>query len=175
MTAKISSIFLTLFLILGLFSVVSAQTHTYEDERGDYVLELPSSSWRIVHLNGIAHARTEFINGKRSAVRLRIRRVYAAASTSDLVRRHQSSASLFLPGYITGKDQIFEGRLSGTKYSYEYVKSGILMIGVIYYLQGDDGFIYKLQFTGPQNRMWELREQMDFIAMSFRTEMVQRV
>lgn len=82
MTAKISSVFLTLFLILGLFSMASAQTRTYEDERGDYVLELPSLSWRIVHLNGIAHSRTEFINGKRSAVRLRIRRVYAAASTS---------------------------------------------------------------------------------------------
>ena len=69
------------------------------------------------------------------------------------------------------KDQSFEGRLSGTKYSYEYVKGGIPMAGLIYHLQGDDGFIYRLQFTGPQNRMWELREQMDFIAGSFQTDM----
>ena len=171
MTSKIFSIFFTLFLMLGVSSVTSANTRTYEDERGDYVLELPSSSWRVVKLNGIAHPRTEFVNGQRSAVRLRIRRVYPAASPSDLVARHQSWDSLFLRGYMIGKDQPFEGRLSGAKYSYEYVKSGIPMAGLIYYLQGDDGFIYRLQFTGPNNRMWQLREQMDFIARSFRTEM----
>ena len=170
MTAKISSIFLISFLILGLFSVAGAKTRTYEDERGGYVLNLPSSSWRVVQLNGIAHPRAEFVNGKRSAVLLRIRRVYPAVSPSDLVARHQSWDSLFLSGYIIVKDQPFEGRLSGTKYSYEYVKGGIPMAGLIYYLQGDNGFIYSLQFAGPQNRMWQLREQMDFIARSFQTE-----
>ena len=170
MTAKISSIFLTSFLILGLFSVAGAKTRTYEDERGGYVLELPSSSWRVVQLNGIAHPRTEFVNGKRSPVLLRIRKVYPPTSPSDLVARHQSWDSLFLKGYMIEKDQPFEGRLSGNKYLYEYVKGGIPMAGLIYYLQGDDGFIYRLQFTGPQNRMWQLREQMDFIAWSLRTK-----
>ena len=42
MTAKLFSIFLTLFLILGVFSDTSANTRTYEDERGAYVFELPS-------------------------------------------------------------------------------------------------------------------------------------
>ena len=171
MTAKISSIFLTLFLTLGFFSVASAKTRTYEHEKGDYVLELPSSSWRVVKLNGIADSRTQFVNGERSGVLLRIRRVYPAASPSDLVHRQQSWDSLFLSGYIIVKDQPFEGRLSGIKYSYEYVKGGIPMAGLVYYLQADDGFIYRLQFNGPQKRMWELREQMDFIAASFRTEM----
>ena len=171
MTAKLFSIFLTLFLILGLFSATSANTRTYEDERGAYVLELPSSSWRVVKLNGIARPRTEFVNGKRSPVLLRIRRVYSGASPSDIVARHQSWDSLFLSGYIIVKDEPFEGRLSGTQYSYEYVKGGIPMAGLVYYLQADDGFIYRLQFTGPQNRMWELREQMDYIAGSFRTGM----
>ena len=170
MTSRIFSIFLTPFLILGLFSFVSAKTRTYKDERGNYLLELPSSSWRIVKVNGIAHPRTEFVNGKRSAVVLRIRRVYPVASPSDLVRNEQSRHSLFLAGYIIRKDQPFEGRVGGTQYSYEYVKGGIPMAGLIYYLQGDDGFIYSLQFTGPLNRMWELREQIDFIAQSFRTD-----
>ena len=66
MTAKLFSIFLTLFLILGLFSATSANTRTYEDERGDYALELPSPKWRVVKLNGITHSRTEFINGNRA-------------------------------------------------------------------------------------------------------------
>jgi hypothetical protein len=171
MTSRLFIFFLTLFLILGLFSATSANTRTYEDERGDYALELPSPKWRVVKVNGIAHSRTEFINGKQSAVLLRIRRVYPAASPSDLVARQQSWDSLFLSGYMIRKDQFFEGRLSGTKYSYEYVKGGIPKFGLIYHLQGDDGFIYRLQFTGPQNRMWELREQMDFIAGSFRTDM----
>ena len=171
MTSKLFIFFLSSFLVLGLFSATSANTRTYEDERGDYALELPSPKWRVVKLNGIAHSRTEFINGKQSAVLLRIRRVYPAASPLDLVARHQSWDSLFLSGFIIVNDRPFEGRLSGTQYSYEFVKGGIPMAGSIYYLQGDDGFIYRLQFTGPQNRMWELREQMDFIAGSFRTDM----
>ena len=170
MTAKLFSIFLTLFLILGLFSAAGAKTRTYEDERGGYLLELPSSSWRVVDRNGIAHPRTEFVNGKRSAVLLRIRKLYTHTSPSDLMARYQSGESLFLKGYMIGKDEPFEGRLSGTKYLYEYVKGGIPMAGLIYYLQGDDGFTYRLQFAGPRNEMWELREQMDFIAESFRTE-----
>ena len=170
MTAKLFSIFLTLFLILGLFSAAGAKTRTYEDERGGYALDLPSSSWRVVQLDGITHPRTEFVNGERSAVLLRIRKVYTHTSPSDPMARHQSGESLFLKGYMIGKDQPFEGRLSGTKYSYEYVKGGIPMAGLIYYLQGDDSFIYRLQFTGPLNSMWELREQMDSIAGSFRTE-----
>ena len=179
MTSKLFSIFLTSFLILGLFSATSAKTRTYEDERGDYALELPSPSWRVVKLNGIAHSRTEFVNGKRSPVLLRIRKVYPATSPSDMVHRHQSWHGLFLSGYIVTKDEPFEGQLSGAKYSYEYVKGGIAMAGLIYYLQGDDGFMYRLKFTGRQNRMWELREQMDFIAASFRNEdriaLIQRV
>ena len=171
MTAKIFNIFLISLLILGLFSVASAKTRTYQHERGDYVLELPSASWRVVELNTIAHSRTEFVNGNQSRVLLRIRRVYAAALPSHLVRGQQSWDSLFLSGYMMRKDQPFEGRLSGAKYSYEYVKGGIPMAGLIYYLEAEDGFIYRLQFTGPQHRMWELREQMDFIAGSFRTEM----
>lgn len=170
MTAKLFSVFLTSLLILGLFSAAGAKTRTYEDERGDYTLDLPSSSWRVVQLDGITHPRTEFVNGERSAVLLRIRKVYTHPSPSDLMARHESGESLFLKGYMIGKDRLFEGRLSGTKYSYEYVKGGIPMAGRIYYLQGDDSFIYRLQFTGPLNRMWELREQMDSIAESFRTE-----
>ena len=153
MTAKIFSIFLASFLMLGLVSVTSGKTRTYENERGDY-----------------AHTRTEFVNGKRSPVLLRIRKVYPATSPSDLVQRQQSSDDLFLPGYMIVKDQPFEGRLSGAKYSYEYVKGGIAMAGRIYYLQATDGFIYRIQFSGPRNRMWELREQMEFIARSFRSQ-----
>ena len=171
MTAKLFSSLLTLVLILGVFSVTNAGTRSYEHERGDYTLELPSSSWRIVQLHGIAHPRTEFVNGKQSVVRLRIRRVYTTASSAELAGRHQNWDSLFLSGYIIGKEQPFAGRLSGTKYLYEHVKGGTPMVGLIYYLQADDGFIYRIQFSGPQDRMWELREQMDFIARSFRTEM----
>ncbi|HEX5874862.1 MAG TPA: hypothetical protein VFY60_09460, partial [Pyrinomonadaceae bacterium] len=68
------------------------------------------------------------------------------------------------------KQQQVDGRLSGASYSYEFVKRGVVMAGRVYYLQANDGVIYRIQFTGPQNRMWELREQMDSIARSFRPE-----
>ena len=114
MTAKLFSIFLTLFLILGLFSAAGAKTRTYEDERGGYALDLPSSSWRVVQLDVITRPRTEFVNGERSEVLLRIRKVYTRTSPSGLMARDQSGESLFLKGYMIGKDEPFEGRLSGT-------------------------------------------------------------
>lgn len=170
MTSKLFSVFLTSILLLGLFSATSARTRTYEDERGEYVLELPSPSWRIVRLNGIAHPRTEILNGKRSPVLLRIRKdlMDPAVFTSDMVRRQQRWDSLYLPGYMLRKNESFAGRLSGTKYSYEYVKDGMPVAGLIYYLQANNGFIYRIQFTGSQQRVWDLRDEIDFIARSFR-------
>jgi len=79
MISKSIGIFLTSFLVLGLFSATSAETRVYKDKRLHYSLELPSRSWRIVKRSGIA-PRTEFVHGKNNTVVLRIRRMYEAGS-----------------------------------------------------------------------------------------------
>lgn len=155
------------FLILGLFSATSAETRIYKDKRLHYGLELPSRSWRIVRRSGIA-PRTEFVNGTKSPVVLRISRMYGSGDFSDIVRRQHRWDGAHLPGYVAVNDESFEGHLAGTKYSYEYSKRGIVTARVTYYLEASHNFIYRLQFTGPRNKMGELCEEVVFIARSFR-------
>ena len=91
-----------------------------------------------------------------------------ARSPADLVQRQQKSDRVYLRGYIKGKDESFEGRLSGAKYPYEYIRAGKPMAGLIYYLQADSRTIYRLEFTGPPKKLGDLSSQTDFIARSFR-------
>jgi hypothetical protein len=62
----------------------------------------------------------------------------------------------------------FKGQLSGTVFSYEYVSGGRPMFGNIYYLQIDKWTFYSLRFTASLNKLPILRDEMDFIARSFR-------
>jgi hypothetical protein len=159
--------FLISFLVLGLFSATSAETRIYKDKRLHYSLELPSRSWRIVKRSGIA-PRTEFVHGTKSPVVLRIRRMYEAGSFLEFVRNQRRWDGAHLPGYVAVNDASFEGHLAGTKYSYEYSKRGIVTARVTYYLEAGHNFVYRLQFTGPRNKVGRLREETDFIARSFR-------
>ncbi len=168
---RVFTILLTSILILVSFpSAASAQTRTYRSKSADYILELPSPNWRAVKLSGIAHSRTEFIYGVQNSVHLRIRKelVDPGVSPADLVRRQQKWDSVYLRGYVIGQDESFDGRLSGAKYSYEYVTGGQPMAGMIYYLQANSRIIYRVEFTGSRDNLWELGQQTDFIARSFR-------
>ena len=76
-----------------------------------------------------------------------------------------------MPGYVVcsnGTGNEFYGRLRGKVFSYEYVSKGMNMDGRIYYLQLDSRTFYALHFTGGTDKLKSLREQMAFIARSFR-------
>ena len=49
------------------------------------------------------------------------------------------------------KVEPFAGRLSGTKFTYEYSDGGRLMAGKVYYLQADKRDIYVLRFAAREN------------------------
>ena len=80
-------------------------------------------------------------------------------------RRLDRSARL---GYVTGTVESFNGALSGTKYSYEYVSAGKPMATVIYYLQTTKRTIYRIEFTGSPKMLLDLADQTASIARSFR-------
>lgn len=162
---------LILILIVVLFpSAVKNQTRRYTEKDLDYVLDLPSAKWRAITVSGIARTSTEFRYGDESLVQLRIRRelVDAGVSPSDLVQRQQRFDRVFLVGYVKGKVEIFGGQLNGTRYPYEYVTAGKPMAGLIYYLQANNRIIYRVEFTGPPDKLWDLADQTEFIAQSFR-------
>jgi hypothetical protein len=84
-----------------------------------------------------------------------------------MVRRRQNW-DRHLSGYMLVKEESFAGQLSGSKFSYEYVKGGKIMVAVIYYLEADNRTIYSLLFTGPTDELKSLGNQTDSIARSFR-------
>ena len=71
-------------------------------------------------------------------------------------------------GYMKGKVESFEVRLSGTKYPYEYIPAGRVVAGVTYYLQANNRVIYRVEFAGPPDKLRKLSDQTDFIARGFR-------
>jgi hypothetical protein len=166
-------ILLALLLISPLSTNADAQTQTFTREGVEYVLELPSPSWRAVSRVDV-HEHLEFVNGddhNNGYLRLRKRIVTPASTSEDLFSEAEKWELQKLPGYVVcsgGKGTDFSGQLKGTVFSYEFVNQGRNMDGRIYYLRLDNHTFYILHFTVASEKLPSLRDQMDSIARSFR-------
>ncbi|MDQ2854760.1 MAG: hypothetical protein M3R68_00405, partial [Acidobacteriota bacterium] len=74
----------------------------------------------------------------------------------------------YLPGFVEGKEEKFNGRLDGVTVSYEFTQTGKPMMGRIYFLQSDARTAYVLYFTGLRDNIARIRNQTDAIARSFK-------
>jgi len=157
-------------IAIGTAASVATAQHAYTNDKMDYVLELPSTQWRVISEPDAAHEHAEFVYGDRLDGHLQIRKEIVEASTkaSDLGRRDLDQKLRFLPGFVEGKEETFSGRLGGITISYEFVKTGKPMMGRIYYLQADNRTIYALRFTGLKDKLARIRNQTDLIARSFK-------
>lgn len=166
---RYSAILMTLILVtLGLSSTMAQETYT--NDKIDYVLELPSRTWKVISEPDAAHDHAEFVNGDRLEGYLQVRKevVDAGIELSELARRDRDQRLRFFPGFVEGKEEKFAGRLNGVTMSYEFIRTGKPMLGRIYYLQADDRTIYALRFTGLRDKLMRIRNQTDLIARSFR-------
>lgn len=158
-------------------TATSGQRRTFTNKSVDYVIEFPSNRWRALPSSGIVSQRTrqEFLYADGSNVRLLVRRklVDADVTPSDMVRRRQFWDK-HLSGYVLLKEESFVGQLSGSRFSYEYVRGGKIMSARIYYLEADNRTIYSLLFTGPRDELQRLGSQTESIARSFRLKTVRR-
>ncbi len=115
-------VFLTLSLILvALSSVVLAQ-EVWTHDKVDYSFDIPSPTWRAISEPDAAHGHPEFVYGDRLDGYLTVRKevVEAGTTAAELARRDQDQKLRFLPGFIEGKQEIFNGRLDGVTISYEF-------------------------------------------------------
>ena len=162
-----------LLIILPLSINATAQTQTFTREGVEYVLDLPSPSWRAVSRVDV-HEHREFVNGddySNGYLRLRKNVVTPETTPEDLFRDAEKWELQKLPGYVVcsgGKGTAFSGQLNGTVFSYEFVNQGRNMDGRIYYLRLDSRTFYILHFTVASEKLPTLRDQMDSIARSFR-------
>lgn len=170
-----------LFTFLGLFLIAAVGTATtpastqelsYTSPKMGFVLDLPSATWRLVDEPDELHQHTEFVYGDRVDGYLRVRKetMDEGLSVSEFARRDQDQKTRFLPGYVNGKEEPFNGRLDGVTNSYEFTERGKPMAGRTYYLRGEARTIYVLRFTGLRDKLLRIRNQTDQIARSLRAK-----
>jgi hypothetical protein len=162
---------LTLVLI-GLMTPVVLAQQLYTHDKVDYTFELPSPTWKSIMEPDGGREHPEFVYGDRLDGFLTIRKeiVEDGVSPTELARRDQDQKLRFLPGFVEGKEEPFNGRLPGVTISYEFVRTGKTMLGRTYYLQADPRTIYALRFTGLRDKLGRIRNQTDLIARTFKTK-----
>ncbi len=160
---------LVLLVLAGSGSLVAAQD-PYTSGNNDFIVELPSSVWRVISEPDAVHQHMEFVYGDRLEGYLQIRKevVDAGTTPSDIARRDLDQKLRFLPGFVEGKEDKFAGRLNGVTVSYEFIRTAKPMMGRIYYLQADNRTIYALRFTGLRDKLARIRNQTDLISRSFK-------
>lgn len=157
-------------LVLGVTAAGSAMSqHTYSGAKVGYSVEFPSTTWRLMSEPDETHQHAEWIYGDRMDGHLRIRKesIEPDLTVKEFARRDQDQKVRFLPGYVDGKEERFEGRLIGITIAYEFTQAGKPMAGRTYYLQADNRTVYALRFTGLRDKLARIRNQTDAIARSF--------
>jgi len=157
-------------ILVGLMASGAIAQQLYTHDKVDYTFEVPSATWRAIVQPDSAHEHPEFVYGDRLDGYLTVRKeiVDAGTSASELARRDQDLKLRFLPGFVEGKEEPFNGRLDGVTISYEFIKTGKPMLGRTYYLQANNRTIYALRFTGLRDKLSRIRNQTDLIARSFK-------
>ncbi|MCU1266359.1 MAG: hypothetical protein JWM21_2677 [Acidobacteria bacterium] len=164
------TIFSSMIFLAAFASSLKAQSQVYTTDNLEYSLELPSPTWRVISTRDAVHEHPEFLNGDRLNGYLKVRKEAVEANTtmSDLARRDLDQKLRYLPGFVEGKEEKFNGRLDGVTVSYEFTQSGKAMVGRIYFLQSDPRSAYVLYFTGLRDSIGRIRNQTDAIARSFK-------
>jgi len=161
-----------LFLLMpAAFSTNAAfQEYSYTSPKAEFTIEFPSATWRKVGEPDDVHQHTEFIYGDRLDGYLRIRKEALAEGLEvrKFGEQDQDQRTRFLPGFVDGKGESFNGRLDGWTLSYEYTQAGKPMAGRTYYLKADPQTVYVLRFTGLRQKLLSIRNQTDFIARSLK-------
>ena len=154
----------------GLTAPVALAQELYTHDKVDYSFELPSAMWKSIMEPDAAHDHPEFVYGDRLDGYLTIRKEIVDPGTTpgELATRDQDLRLRYLPGFVQGKQESFNGRLDGVTMSYEFVRTGKPMLGRTYYLQVDNRTIYALRFTGLRDKLSRIRNQTDLIARTFK-------
>jgi hypothetical protein len=154
-------------LLIGLFAASAAfgQTTTFSDPNVDFTFQIPDAKWKMVKSGGAGNV--EFVYADRNDGHLEIRKLSSPRSTpmADIIKEQEDKLQ-FNQGYVSGKQENFNGKLNGSIFNFEYVKSGRAMSGRYYFLRTGDT-IYLLRFSGFQDSLRSIRAQTDVIARTF--------
>jgi hypothetical protein len=157
-------------LVIGLLFVVSAfaQSRTFSDPNVSYTFSLPEETWKMIAKPTQISPNVEYVYGDKSDGHLEVRKIAVKAGDilSDTIESEEQKLQ-FLPGYVAGKEEPFAGKLKGTVFNYEFVRSGRNMSGRVYFLKANETTVYALRFSGERDKLRSLRNQTDSIGRTF--------
>lgn len=175
-TSKVSFLFCLVTSLLFAVSVSAQiedirstqQKQTFSDANVEYTFELPEATWKMTVKPSPISPNVEYVYGDKSDGHLEIRRVTTKSGEmlSDMIEKEEQRLQ-FLQGYVAGKQESFAGKLKGTVFNYEFVRSGRNMSGRIYFLKANDTTVYALRFTGERDRLRTIRNQTDSVGRTF--------
>ena len=166
-TARVSIPF---SIILSILAVASAfgQTERFSDPSVDYSFDIPDAKWKMTVKPSATIPNVEYVYIDRNDGHLEVRRLSVAkdARMPDIIRDEEQKLQ-FLPGYVAGPDENFVGRLRGSVFNFEFLRSGRPMSGRFYFLRANDTTVYVLRFTGFRDKLRGIRNQTDSIGRTF--------
>jgi hypothetical protein len=137
----------------------------------EYELRQPDDWTKVEYKDGAGVPRVEYVFRDRSDALLKIKRVRVSGGQgpSQLAERDMEQVLRFSPGFVRGKtERVAGGAHEGVMAQYDFVRGGKPMLGRNYYLQGGEGTVWVLQFTGDRATLSELRAVTDRIAREFK-------
>lgn len=163
---------------LASFGAAQAQenNNVFDEKDVEYTFTFPDEKWKPVAKAGDARSTSEFIYGDRldGLLQIKLAKLEEKDLLSDVVERETTQKLQFLPGYVPGKQDVFNGSLKGRVFNYEFVQAGKNMSGRIYFLNSDAGGVYVLRFTAYRDKLRLLRVQTDSIARTFKIKEVKK-
>jgi hypothetical protein len=167
---RINSMVMKLLWSIAIITVsafgVFAQANSFSDPGVEYSFEIPNARWKQV--GSTSSGNVEMVYVYRNDGHLEIRKVNSPRNTpmADVIKEQEDKLQ-FRPGYVTGKQENFIGKLGqGAVFNFEFVKSGQAMSGRYYFLRAGDR-VYILRFEGFQDSLRSIRPQTDSIARTF--------
>ena len=159
--APLFSVAIALFAVLSVF----AQSDKFSDPNVDYSFDIPDAKWKMTVKPSATSPNVEYVFVDRNDGHLEVRKLTVAkdSTLSDIVRGEEQKLQ-FLPGYVTGKQEPFAGKLKGGILNYEFVRAGHNMSGRFYFLRADENTVYLLRFAGERDKLKSIRNQTDSIA-----------
>lgn len=163
------SLVLTIAFSLLIVLPALAQNETFSDPNVEYTFDLSDVKWKMTAKPSALSPNVEYVYGDRRDGHLEIRKlpVKPGELLSDTIREEEVKLQ-FLPGYIAGKEEDFQGIMSGRVFNFEYVRSGREMSGRYYFLKADDKTVYVLRFSGYRDKLRSIRNLADSIGRTFK-------
>ncbi|MBK7707554.1 MAG: hypothetical protein IPN69_07090 [Acidobacteria bacterium] len=171
MRSAIFSFFCAVALSLTFAVAANAQVSTFSNENVEYTFDLPNDTWKILAEPSKIKPNAEYVYGDRLSGYFEVRKLAVKDDSvmSDIIADEETKLK-FIQGYIAGKEEPFSGKLRGTVFNYEFLRSGRNMSGRIYFLKADATTVYTVRFTGLKEKLIAIRNQTDSIARTFQVK-----